>query len=547
MQPIMRSSKLLLLCLPIWLFLNPQIRPMSVPDEGRYGDISRAMFESGDWITPRLNGFPFMHKPPLLHWISSGLMEVFGVHLWVLRLVPTLAATLLLISLFFFIRKYTSERLAQLCVLILGTSLLFFGSSQYINHDLLVATWITLTVFCFADFTLSGKKSILFLGYIACAGGFLSKGLIGVLIPGMVILPWVIYCKEWKKIPSLLNPFGIALFLLLISPWLYFTYHQYPNFLHYFFIDQQFSRFSSSDFNNKQPWFFYLLVLFGSFLPWFLASGFKFSSKTLRDSLPQPILALMLWWFVSVTVFFSIPPSKLAGYILPSVAPLTVFIAVWMNHALNHPKNRLQRFGVPIFVSIFGLGILIAPHLIKANHSFYLTHITTINIVGIILCISPWIFATAYRTRKVSFLKSVVLSLMVLCSGIPVAVQAFDTKTNTDQLQFQQYIKPNTQFVFYQYYFYDLPFLLDLKSPVYLVNDWDRVEGDNASVEIKDGLLFEPQLKRYLWNEATLQQTLKNTKQPIMLFSRPNTFKPVDMTNVKVIHARNYDVFIFNS
>ena len=100
MQPLHRSSKLLLILLPIWLFITAIIRPMSVPDEGRYGDISRAMFETGDWLTPRINGFPFMHKPPLLHWISSGLMEIFGVHLWVLRLVPVLAATLMLTSIF---------------------------------------------------------------------------------------------------------------------------------------------------------------------------------------------------------------------------------------------------------------------------------------------------------------------------------------------------------------------------------------------------------------------------------------------------------------
>ena len=131
MQPLNRSSKLLLILLPIWLFITAIIRPMSVPDEGRYGDISRAMFETGDWLTPRINGFPFMHKPPLLDWISSGLMEIFGVHLWVLRLVPVLAATLMLTSIFFFVRKYISERVAQLSIIILATSLLFFGSSQY--------------------------------------------------------------------------------------------------------------------------------------------------------------------------------------------------------------------------------------------------------------------------------------------------------------------------------------------------------------------------------------------------------------------------------
>lgn len=125
MQQWLRSSKFLLIFLPIWLFVLSWIRPLSVPDEGRYGDISRTMFESGDWLTPRINGLPFMHKPPLLHWLSSMFMELFGVHVWVLRLVPVLAATLMLIGLFLFVKKHISESVAQLTVIILATNLLF--------------------------------------------------------------------------------------------------------------------------------------------------------------------------------------------------------------------------------------------------------------------------------------------------------------------------------------------------------------------------------------------------------------------------------------
>ena len=106
MQQWLRSSKFLLIFLPIWLFVLSWIRPLSVPDEGRYGDISRTMFESGDWLTPRIDSLPFMHKPPLLHWLSSMFMELLGVHVWVLRLVPVLAATLMLVSIFLFVKAY---------------------------------------------------------------------------------------------------------------------------------------------------------------------------------------------------------------------------------------------------------------------------------------------------------------------------------------------------------------------------------------------------------------------------------------------------------
>lgn len=117
MQQWLRSSKFLLIFLPIWLFVLSWIRPLSVPDEGRYGDISRTMFESGDWLTPRIDGLPFMHKPPLLHWLSSMFMELFGVHVWVLRLVPVLAGTLMLVGLFLFVKSIFQKTLHNLPLL----------------------------------------------------------------------------------------------------------------------------------------------------------------------------------------------------------------------------------------------------------------------------------------------------------------------------------------------------------------------------------------------------------------------------------------------
>ncbi|MBV6574496.1 glycosyltransferase family 39 protein, partial [Acinetobacter baumannii] len=188
MQQWLRSSKFLLIFLPIWLFVLSWIRPLSVPDEGRYGDISRTMFESGDWLTPRIDGLPFMHKPPLLHWLSSMFMELFGVHVWVLRLVPVLAGTLMLVGLFLFVKKHISESVAQLTVIIIATNLLFFGSSQYINHDLLLASCITISVLCFVYFTISAKNSILFLCDISGVAAFFSQVFIVSLFPAGIFL-----------------------------------------------------------------------------------------------------------------------------------------------------------------------------------------------------------------------------------------------------------------------------------------------------------------------------------------------------------------------
>ncbi|HEY4714439.1 MAG TPA: dolichyl-phosphate-mannose--protein mannosyltransferase, partial [Aquirhabdus sp.] len=93
-----RSNKVFFILIALWLSIAASIRQLAVPDEGRYGDITRWMVESGDWLTPRINDIPFFHKPPLLHWLGGGLMEIFGTHIWVMRLVPVIAGMVMLLG-----------------------------------------------------------------------------------------------------------------------------------------------------------------------------------------------------------------------------------------------------------------------------------------------------------------------------------------------------------------------------------------------------------------------------------------------------------------
>ncbi|MDN5512158.1 glycosyltransferase family 39 protein [Acinetobacter sp.] len=545
MKPLFRSSKLMLWCISIWLIACAGIRYFSLPDEGRYGDISRAMLQSGDWLVPRLNGLPFMHKPPLLHWISSVLMEIFGVHVWVLRLVPTLAGIMMLVGLFWFLKKHCNERIAQLSVVILATSLLFFGSSQYVNHDLLLACWISITILCFADFTLSGEKSVLWMGYVACALGFLTKGLIGILIPGMVILLWVLANKQWKKIPSLLNPIGLIIFCIIALPWVYLMHLKYPTFLQYFFIDQQFSRFSSDQFNNKLPWPFYLLCLLISFLPWFFVSQFKFSKQDFSQSLGSSILTLMLIWFVSVTTFFSIPPSKLAGYILPATPPLAVFIAIMVDRVLTSNKiNRFQTWATPVLVLVVGLAFISLPFTARPKNLLYV-NITALYSLGAGILIFSILLIFYYLKQRISYFTLMFSMAIILCMSVSLGVRILDVQNNANQVSFQKNITENMPIVFYHNYFYDVPFLLNLQKPVYLVDDWENTSQDSSSEQLKDGLIFEPERRQYLWSDSILDQKIKSGEALVVL-ARSNSFNP-HYANVQVLHYRNYDVYFFNN
>jgi 4-amino-4-deoxy-L-arabinose transferase-like glycosyltransferase len=200
------------------------LRPLAVPDEGRYGEIGRWMLISGDWLTPRLNGIPFFHKPPLLYWLDAISLGILGVNELAVRLVPALHAGLMLSALYLAARTVSTEKIARRAVIMLGTSLGFLVGGQYVNHDMLVATWIGMAIWCFAFAFVAGDKphaGLARLGFLACALGMLSKGLIGIALPGLVLLLWLIWTRQFKKVLHLpwfsgLLLFGVVGFALVL-------------------------------------------------------------------------------------------------------------------------------------------------------------------------------------------------------------------------------------------------------------------------------------------------------------------------------------------
>ena len=546
MSSWLRTSPIKLGLISVWLFVCATVRFLSIPDEGRYADISRHMFESGDWLVPRLDGLPFIHKPPMLHWLSSIAMHIFGVHVWVVRLVPVLAASLLLIGTYLFVRKYLSQKIAELSILMMATNLLFFGSSQYVNHDLLLATGITLSVFCLVDFSLCNRKAMLFLGYFFAASAFLTKGLIGILIPGMILLPWLLYTRQYKRILAFFNPFALLFLAALTLPWLYQMQQIYPDFLHYFFIDQQFNRFHSNQFNNKQSWFFYLVILLVSLLPWLLTLRWTGLLTMLQQQRLNLIGQLLIWWLVSVVIFFSIPPSKLAGYILPALTPLIMLCAVaFEKSTLNTQQlTRMQKYAPAAFVCLLGFVLAATLYFIPLDFNLSSVQKWQITLMAALLVYSPLLFLQLLHRHKLEYAHYVAACLIVLCSVVPFATRIFDIKNNHDQINFTAYIHPNTKVVFYDRYYYDLPFLLDLKQPVYVVTDWQSNVSDNYAQELSDGLQFEVERRAYLWTRAQLRGAI-DRKAPMIVISSSHD-NSLEQQAKQVIHNRNFDVLIFN-
>src|SRR5215467_15793769 len=142
----LRSPRGFALAIAVWIAGLAWIRPLHIPDEGRYTDIARWIVLTGDWLIPRINGLPFIQKPPLYFWLEALGMAVFGTSVFVARWVSLASALAITYAVYRFARKRYGEDAARWSTIVLVTSLFFYAAAQFASLDMLVCACITCTI-----------------------------------------------------------------------------------------------------------------------------------------------------------------------------------------------------------------------------------------------------------------------------------------------------------------------------------------------------------------------------------------------------------------
>jgi 4-amino-4-deoxy-L-arabinose transferase-like glycosyltransferase len=133
-----RSTSLVMLATAVWLAATAGIRPLMLPDEGRYAGVAWEILTTGDWLVPRLDGMPFFHKPPLFYWLTTLSLRLFGAHELPVRAASLVAGLCAAVGLYRFVRRYRDSQVATLSIVILVTQPIFYAGSQFANLDMLV-------------------------------------------------------------------------------------------------------------------------------------------------------------------------------------------------------------------------------------------------------------------------------------------------------------------------------------------------------------------------------------------------------------------------
>jgi 4-amino-4-deoxy-L-arabinose transferase-like glycosyltransferase len=314
--------------------------PLFDEDEGAYSEVTREMLQSGDFVTPRLNGETFFHKPPMIYWAQAASVRLLGLNEFALRLPSALASLAWLLLLFGFARRYFSGAVAWYAVFFTATSLQTGIVAKAAIPDALLNLFITLAMFRIYTYYRYQRKRDIYLTFVFMALGFLTKGPIAILIPFVASGVFFGLKGRWALwFKAIFNPLGWGLLLLIALPWYVALYLQHGRgFIDEIFFTQNVGRFQTSFEGHSGSVLYYIPVILIGMIP---HTAFLIKAATRGRALLKDELNLFLAiWFVFVFILFSLAGTKLHHYILYGYIPLFLFMAQAVGD-LRHRANQL--------------------------------------------------------------------------------------------------------------------------------------------------------------------------------------------------------------
>ena len=356
----------------LWFCALLGMRPLSNPDEGRYTEIPREMAVTGDFVTPRLNGVKYFEKPPLVYWLSALTFQTFGVNEFTARLWNGLFSVLGVLLTYAAARALFDRGTGIWAAVVLSTCLMYYALSQIILLDMAVAVTLTGSLFAFivAMREPPGKKRfglfMAFYGFMALAT--LSKGLIGIALPGAVIFLWVLLLNRWRALWPFYPTTGTLVLLAIAAPWHVLAAQANPDFLNFYFYHEHWQRFTTTVHGRFEPWWFFLPVFVGGLFPWLFfavrATGFSLPGGWKARQAHADAWFLIIW-IAFIILFFSKSQSKLVPYILPVFPACAVLLGRWLSalwEGRPDLKYRPEAVALAVTALLLGIAVFVVPN-----------------------------------------------------------------------------------------------------------------------------------------------------------------------------------------
>jgi len=266
--------------------------PLMEPDEARYAAVGQTMWGTQDFVTPRVNGFVYLDKPPLLHWLTALSIGAFGPREFAVRLGSLVAAAAGVALVFAFGRQASGQSAGLISALVLAASVLWFAVGRVIRYDMLLTVCLTATVWWGWLGSERGRDGRRYYVYAAAAAGLgvLVKGPVALALPMLILLPYLALTRRLRALLEVPWVAVLALLAAIVVPWFALCEHANPGAARFFLLHENVARVKGEiDESHHQPWWYLGPVLLGACLPWtLLLPGAAWCGSVTRKGADEP-------------------------------------------------------------------------------------------------------------------------------------------------------------------------------------------------------------------------------------------------------------------
>jgi len=336
--------------------------------EPRYATAARAMLQTGDFVTPRLNGMVYLDKPPLFHWLNAASMAVLGQTPFAFRLPTMLCAALCTALVYGIARRLSGPRAATCTALVLGSCLLWFAMARHARFDMPLAATVAGGLWC-CWWAAEGGPARRW--WYAGAAALLA---LGMLIKGpnalvLVVVPFLAALALTGRLAALKHvPWApcILLFLALAAPWYLACERANPGYLRFFFGHENAWRITREA-PTRQPWWHTFAFLLAGILPWTLCAPGAVRRawphvRTAATAEGRFALLCLLWVAVTVAVYIP-PPVKFIQYIVPAIPALALLLGPFIAGDSRGSRGALMATAVLLLIAGGGMALVGAIYL----------------------------------------------------------------------------------------------------------------------------------------------------------------------------------------
>ncbi len=296
--------------------------PITDPVESNYTLTAKEMLLQKKYFSPLIYGNPWFDKPIFSYLMLIFSFKLFGFYDFAARIPGILASGLSVAFLYYFSLRITKSFIASfLSAFFLCTSFEFW----YIGHAVVTDMWLFLFsvgIFGYAYLGLVEKsRKFICLAYFFAGLAVLTKGPIGLLLPGLILLVFLIYRRNKEDFSILFSPTAILLFCIVALPWYIYMYAEFGGeFINGFLGLHNYMRATVAEHPRQNVWYFYLLLLPISLLPWL--GFFLYELKHMDKN--RIFTHYSFIWATGVLFIYSVIATKYITYTFISLIPLVI-------------------------------------------------------------------------------------------------------------------------------------------------------------------------------------------------------------------------------